>query len=278
MRVRLWGTRGSLPTPGAATVRYGGDTSCVEVRTGGGHCVVLDAGTGIRPLGDALDPGIARIDVLLSHLHLDHVIGLGFFAPLFRPDVEVHIWGPSTNLQNIRARLTRYLSQPLFPVRLDDLPCRLALHDVPTTTFDLPGLRVSAMLVCHPGPTVGYRLDDGGAVLAYLPDHEPALCGFPGPAEWTSGHDLARDAEVLIHDAQYSAEEYAAHVGWGHSALPDTLAFASAVGAGHLVPFHHDPAHTDDDLDALFAGIDDEVDGLRVTPATTGMRMELTGR
>lgn len=114
-------------------------------------------------------------------------------------------------------------------------------------------------------------------MLAYLPDHEPALCGFPGPAEWTSGPDLARDDDVLIHDAQYIAEEYAAHVGWGHSALPDTLVFASAVGAGHLVPFHHDPAHTDDDLDALFSGIDEEVDGLRVTPTSAGMTVELTG-
>lgn len=275
MKARLWGTRGSLPTPGPETVRYGGNTSCVELRVTAGRVVILDAGSGIRRLGTTLDGSLERIDILLSHLHLDHIIGLGFFEPLFRSDLEVHIWGPSSNLFDVRSRLTRYLSQPLFPVRVQDLPCDPVLHDVPFGTFELPDVAVTAMLVCHPGPTVGYRVDDGRRTLAYLPDHEPALAGFPARREWTSGHDLARDADLLLHDAQYTRAEYAGRVGWGHSALPDTVAFAQAAGARQLVPFHHDPGHTDADLDALYAGITPELDGLRITPAAEGATFDL---
>ena len=223
MRIRFWGTRGSLPTPGAATARYGGNTSCVEV--GGAradHVIVLDGGSGVRELGVNLPPTVARVDLLLTHLHMDHIIGLGFFDAFFRPGLEVHLWGPSSTTLSLHERLTRYMSPPLFPVRLRDLPCRLSLHDVPLGAFELPGVEVTTALVCHPGPTVGYRLDDGRGTIAYLPDHEPALGApdFPGLREWTSGYDLAAGVDVLIHDAQYEADEYEAHVGWGHSALP----------------------------------------------------------
>lgn len=275
MRVRLWGTRGSLPTPGPETVRYGGNTSCVELRVSEDRMVILDAGSGIRRLGTTIDGRVARIDVLLSHLHLDHIIGLGFFGPLFRQDHEVHIWGPSSNQLDVRSRLTRYLSQPLFPVRVHDLPCDPALHDVPLGRFELPDVEVTAMLVCHPGPTVGYRITDGRSVLAYLPDHEPALSGFPERPDWTSGFDLARDADLLLHDAQYTTEEYRERVGWGHSAVADTIAFAASAGARQLVPFHHDPGHTDADLDALYADLTPEAGGLRVTPGAEGATFAL---
>ena len=273
MNIRFWGTRGSLPTPGAATARYGGNTSCVEV--GGAradHVIVLDAGSGVRELGVALPSTVARVDVLLTHLHMDHIIGLGFFDALHRPGLEVHLWGPSSTTMSLRERLTRYLSPPLFPVRLRDLPCRLTLHDLPLGAFELPGVQVTTALVCHPGPTVGYRLDDGRGAIAYLPDHEPALGAreFPDLREWTSGYDLAAGVDVLIHDAQYEAAEYEEHVGWGHSALPHTLAFAELAGVRHLVPFHHDPSHGDDQLDALYRPLLGGVMGFAVTPAREG--------
>ena len=131
MIVELWGTRGSLPTPGPETVRYGGNTSCVEVRTSAGDLLVLDAGTGVRRLGASLPADVARVDVLLTHLHMDHIQGLGFFAALFRPGLEVHIWGPKSITLGVGRRLARYLSPPLFPIRMADLSCRLELHDVP---------------------------------------------------------------------------------------------------------------------------------------------------
>jgi ribonuclease BN (tRNA processing enzyme) len=253
VKLTLWGTRGSLPSPRPGTARYGGNTSCVQLEMADGSVVVLDAGTGIHRLPD-FSSRTSRVDVLLSHLHMDHILGLGFFGALFQPDVEVHIWGPPSTTLNLHGRLTRYLSPPLFPVRLRDLPCRLVLHDAPRGTFDLPGASVTADLVCHPGPTLGYRIAADGATLAYLPDHEPALGAesFPKHPEWTSGFDLMADADMLIHDAQYSEAEYPDHIGWGHSSIRHAMTLAELAGVSQLVAFHHDPNHNDSLLDRLF--------------------------
>jgi phosphoribosyl 1,2-cyclic phosphodiesterase len=253
MNVTLWGTRGSLATPGHGTERYGGNTSCVEVRSAEGELLILDAGTGIRPLSSTLAGKPRRVDILLTHLHMDHVQGLGFFAPLYDPDVEVHIWGPPSTTLDLRDRLSRYLSPPLFPVQMRDLPCRLSLHNAPLDAFAIGSLRIRAGLVCHPGPTVGYRLTEDGKSVAYMPDHEPALgCRrFPEQADWTSGFELAADAELLIHDAQYTKDEYQSHVGWGHSSVDQALAFARIARVGRLLTFHHDPEHDDVTIDRL---------------------------
>ncbi len=256
MRVTLRGTRGSLASPGPDTVRYGGNTSCVDVIGDEGTALVLDAGTGIRPLSAALPRGLKRIDILLTHLHMDHIQGLGFFGPLHNPDAEVHLWGPASTTQNLSARLKRYLSPPLFPVRLSDLACKVTFHEVPCVDVDIGEFRVSTASVCHPGPTVGYRIvSPKGKVLTYLPDHEPALgvLRFPVlPRAWTSGAMLAENADLLIHDSQYTNDEYNARRGWGHSAIEQSLAFAQLAEVRNLVPFHHDPAHSDVFLDQIF--------------------------
>lgn len=255
MHVTLWGTRGSLATPGPETARYGGNTSCVAVQGTEGTVLILDAGTGIRRLGSTLPRAVRRVDLLLTHLHLDHIQGLGFFAPLYNPAVEVHIWGPASPTLPLRQRLMRYLSPPLFPVRLRELPCQLVLHETPCADFAIGEFRISSAFICHPGPTVGYRIATADATLAYVTDHEPALGvpAFPLGGEWTSGYALAADADLLIHDAQYSSEEYAQCIGWGHSSLHHAIAFAALATVKHLVLFHHDPAHTDQDLDRLTA-------------------------
>lgn len=277
MKVTLWGTRGSLPTPGPESVRYGGNTSCVEVRGADGHVLVLDAGTGIRRLGATFGPDVRRIDLLLSHLHMDHILGLGFFRPLEQPGQEVHIWGPPSTTMDLRARLARYLSPPLFPIRIRDLTCRLALHDVPLESFRIGGLTVEAALVCHPGPTVGYRITEGATSLAYVPDHEVALGArqFPQATEWTSGYSLAAGADLLIHDTQYSAAEYPQRVGWGHSALPQVLRFAGLAGVKRLVTFHHDPGHDDATLDRLVREARRAGPPFDVIPGTEGATFEL---
>jgi phosphoribosyl 1,2-cyclic phosphodiesterase len=279
VRATFWGTRGSIPTPGPATARHGGNTSCVELRVDDDPCrlLVLDAGTGIVALGRTLEGPQGRIDILLSHLHLDHILGLGFFGPLFDPRNEVHIWGPSSTTLDLRRRLSRYLSPPLFPVALRELPCQLTLHDVPLQEpFEVPGATVRAALVCHPGPTVGYRVTSqaDGTTLAYLSDHEPALGNpaFPGTAPWTSGADIAAGADVLVHDAQYTEEEYLTRVGWGHSTVDAAVAFADLVGARRLVAFHHDPAHDDDLLDGLLTRR--LANGEPVVAAREGLRLE----
>jgi hypothetical protein len=169
----------------------------------------------------------------------------------------------------------RYLSPPLFPVSLRELPCQLTLHEVPCGEVDIGEFRVSSALVCHPGPTAGYRITDAkGSVLVYLPDHEPALGPTPFPSlprAWTSGGSLAADADLLIHDSQYGSHEYLTHVGWGHSSLKQTLDFATLSEVKHLVPFHHDPSHTDVDLDRLMAeAIAETKPAYRVTPGQEG--------
>jgi phosphoribosyl 1,2-cyclic phosphodiesterase len=251
--VRLWGTRGSLASSGPDTIGYGGNTSCVEVRGVGGGVLALDAGTGLRRLGMVIAPEIERVDILLTHLHMDHILGLGFFGPLFRPAGEVHVWGPPSTTLDLRARLGRYLSPPLFPVRIRDLEARVVFHDVPAEPFAIGNFRVWADPVIHPGPTVGYRIEERGAVVTYLPDHEPALGASRFLPRWTSGSDLAHGADLLIHDAQYSAAERASRVGWGHSSVDEAVDFAAATGARTLVLFHHDPAHDDATLERLSA-------------------------
>jgi len=256
-------------------VRYGGNTACVEVRTDSA-LIVLDAGTGIRRLGVHLGNYSGRIDLMLTHLHLDHLQGLGFFEPCFRPDVELHIWGPASTTEDLGERLGRYLSPPLFPVRLRSLGGRVILHDVPREPFVIGDVVVRGQPIIHPGPTMGYRIEDGAVSLAYLPDHEPALGAptFPLPPEWTSGHALAAGADVLVHDAQYTVDEYATRVGWGHSSIDQTWAFAIQAGVRRLVTFHHDPSHDDEQLDSLVGQLQSR-DGLEVVGGTEGLEIAL---
>jgi phosphoribosyl 1,2-cyclic phosphodiesterase len=251
VRVDLWGTRGSVPCPGPETIRYGGNTSCVGVTLDDGSLLVLDAGTGIRGLGLALPDEPTRINLLLTHLHLDHIQGLAFFAPLFRSQAEVVIWGPATPEASLRDRIARYISAPLSPVEVRELPCDVSFRACPER-WEIGSATVTAASVAHRGPTLGYRIDDAGSSLAYIPDHEPALGADLErlEPEWISGFALAAGADLLIHDGQYADDEYEEHLGWGHSALSHSLAFAARAGAGRTALFHHDPLHSDAWLDA----------------------------
>ncbi len=252
MKIKLWGARGSIPTPGESTTRYGGNTTCVEVRSKDDSLLILDAGSGIRLLGNTLTEENQRIDLLLTHLHFDHIIGLGFFAPLFMPEKELHIWGPPSTTMCLSERLAHYLSPPLFPVRLRELDCNLSLHNVPIGDFEIGPFKIKTDLICHPGTTVGYRISEGDVSMTFIPDHEPALGykKFPDSAEWTSGFSLAHGTDLLIHDAQYSEEEYSNCIGWGHSSMEHALKFAELTGVKRFVAFHHDPTHSDERLDA----------------------------
>jgi Beta-lactamase superfamily domain len=178
MQVKIWGCRGSLPTPGPETVRYGGNTSCVEVSIENGTVLVLDAGSGIRPLGlELLRRGVRSVHLLLTHLHLDHLEGLRLFAPLFDEQATLEIWGPRSPLFSLQERIARAFSPPLFPIDLRRVPAAVRFHDVPRQPWAIDGASVSAELVVHPGPTLGFRIETASSSLAYLPDHEPALGG-----------------------------------------------------------------------------------------------------
>jgi phosphoribosyl 1,2-cyclic phosphodiesterase len=254
MRALIWGCRGSLPTPGEDTLRYGGNTSCVEVELADGTLLVLDAGSGFRALGLKVAAENPRpIHLCLTHLHLDHIEGLGFFAPIWREETELHIWGPPSTTRGIAARVARYFSPPLFPMQLGDVPAHLHFHDVPAHGWHVGSAFIQADRVSHPGPTLGYRIEEDGGALAYIPDHEPALGRDLRRREtdWISGFDIAAGVDILIHDAQYSEAEYESKLGWGHSSVADTVAFARLAGVGRLVLAHHDPLHSDEEVEAL---------------------------
>jgi phosphoribosyl 1,2-cyclic phosphodiesterase len=254
VRVKFWGVRGSIPAPGRDMARYGGNTSCVELTLSDGSQLILDAGTGIREL-PRFDVGAPHTThVLLTHLHLDHIQGLMFFAPLFDREADVTVWGPPWFDSPLLSRLGRYISAPLAPVEIRELPALVEFVDAPAY-FNVGPARVEARLVNHRGPTLAYRIVDDGAVIAYIPDHEPALGQRidDSPGEWISGYSIARDADLLIHDAQYTDDEYGGHLGWGHSALSDTMAFARRSGARRLALFHHDPKRSDAEIDELSA-------------------------
>jgi phosphoribosyl 1,2-cyclic phosphodiesterase len=251
MNIKVWGARGSIPAPGPETMRYGGNTSCVELTLARGGKLILDAGTGIRNLGLALRNTEEPINILLTHLHLDHIQGLMFFAPAFHPDAEIVIWGPASPEASLCDRIARYISAPLAPVEVRELP--FSFREAEPMEWEIGSARIRAQLVTHRGPTLGYRIEDEDASLCYIPDHEPSL-GAPLSQlddDWISGFELARDASLLVHDCQYTDQEYPQHVGWGHCALSDALEFGHRTGAKRMLLFHHDPLHSDDFLDAV---------------------------
>lgn len=274
MKITVWGSRGSIASAGPGTMRYGGNTACVSVESDGVICL-LDAGSGLRSAGLAFADDPRPIHVLLSHLHMDHIQGLGFFGPLFAPGRPVHIWGPPSSTQDLRTRLTRYLSPPLFPVRIRDLPAEVVLGDAPVASWVLDGLQIRAASVIHPGATLGYRISSAGRTVAYLPDHEPALGGSVTAKEWTSGFALAKGADVLVHDGQYTEEEYRAHIGWGHSSVEQAAAFADSADAERLILFHHDPNHDDPAVDDMLLQARAARQRGDVDAASEGMTIEL---
>jgi len=258
MKVKLWGTRGSIPSPGPETIRYGGNTSCVGVTLSDGSLLALDAGSGIRSLGLALGEEPARLHILLTHLHLDHILGLAFFAPAFRPQTEIVIWGPASPEASLRDRIARYISAPLSPVEVRELPCDVSFRHAPDSEWEIGPARIRAASVSHRGPTLGYRIEADGESLCYIPDHEPGL-GAPLSSldeDWISGFELGRRASLLLHDCQYTDEEYPHHIGWGHSPMRDALAFAHRTDAERLLLFHHDPLHSDTFLDGLVGEVE----------------------
>jgi phosphoribosyl 1,2-cyclic phosphodiesterase len=253
VRAKIWGCRGSLASPGASKLRYGGDTSCVELRLDDGTLVILDAGTGIRELGASLTNDFKEVHLLLTHLHMDHVEGFPFFPPVWVPEADVHVWGPPSPLLTLRERLARYMSPPLFPIDVHDVPARCNFHDLPVEPWTIGSATVSAVPIEHPGPTVGFRIEENGRSFAYMPDHEPAvLSDFRTESpDWIDGFAVADGADVLLHDSQYTPAEYETRRGWGHSSFVDAVAYAQVTGAKQLIMFHHDPGHGDEALEEM---------------------------
>jgi phosphoribosyl 1,2-cyclic phosphodiesterase len=256
--VTFWGTRGSVPTPGPRTARYGGNTPCVAVEGPAGELLILDAGTGIRALGLELvarHNGAVRAEILLSHAHWDHIQGLPHFKPFFAPGNAVRIWGARQGTTSLEAILRQQMDPTVFPVPLDALSASLTVQQVEPGEFTVGAFRVRAMRLRHPGTTLGYRLSPaaGGPSLAYVTDNELGPGGrYDVPPSWRAEFvAFLADVDLLIHDAMYTPDEAEAHRGWGHSTFAEAVALAREARVGRLVLFHHEPEHGDEAVDAL---------------------------
>ena len=258
--VTFWGTRGSIPTPGAHTARYGGNTPCVAVEGAGGGLVILDAGTGIRALGAKLverQNGAVTAEILLSHAHWDHIQGLPYFKPFFSPGNAVRIWGSQQGEVALEDILRQQMHPAVFPVPLDALSARLTVEHVGSGEFPVGEFKVRSMRLRHPGTTLGYRLTprEGGASLAYMTDNELGPGGsYAIGAGWRKELvGFLKGVDVLIHDAMYTPEELKQHAGWGHSSYTEAVELAAEAQIRRLVLFHHEPEHGDADMDAVLA-------------------------
>ena len=260
LRVRFWGTRGSIPTPGPDTVRYGGNTPCLEVRGAGDALAILDAGTGLRELGRALLAAGAPLtaDLYLTHAHWDHIQGLPFFAPLFRSGHRFRIWADEGQLRRIERAVRAQMAPDVFPIPFEEVRAAIEFRALGEAATGGDAFAVSALPVRHPGGALGYRVaprnGDGGA-LVYIPDNEldPASA-YDAPADWRDRLvAFVRGAGLLVHDAMYTADEAAAYRGWGHSATEAAVALAIDAGVPRLALFHHRPERSDEEVDEILA-------------------------
>ena len=281
----FWGTRGSIPTPGPRTARYGGNTPCVGISDGGRKLVVLDAGSGLRPLGGALsaERGTVAVHLLLSHTHWDHIQGFPFFKPLASPGNTLHIYGAAQAGVPLEEILHRQMEPTVFPVPLKALAATLVVSPVSEGAFEVDGYRVATLQLRHPGTTLGYRLApaDGGREVAYLTDNELGPGGsYPVPPDWRARLvAFLAGADTLIHDGMYAESIIAARAGWGHSTPREAVDLAVEAGCQRLILFHHDPENDDDAVDRMlrdarsYAALKSAT--LEVEAASEGRRLSL---
>ncbi len=278
MRIQFWGTRGSIAKPGSSTARYGGNTSCTEVRTSRGTTVIIDCGTGAHALGQKLmaaEPEASRGHILISHTHWDHIQGIPFFAPLFVLGNEWEIYGPKGLSQSLREALAGQMQYTYFPVTLDQFGATIRYHDLVEGSFEIDEIRVSTHYLNHPALTLGYPLEADGVAVVYCCDHDPHSPMLASGQGEITGQDqrygaFINGADLLIHDAQYTAEEYPAKVGWGHSSIEYAVKMGEHARVHRIALTHHDPLRDDE-------AIDHAVETVRARLRENASRMEVFG-
>jgi phosphoribosyl 1,2-cyclic phosphodiesterase len=298
MKITFWGTRGSVPTPGKTTVRYGGNTPCTELRLANNELIILDAGTGIRNLGESLmeSGGSIKATILVSHPHWDHIQGFPFFKPAFVSGNELTIVGGVTEKMTLKKMIADQMNKIYFPIQLNELKAAIRFCGITEEEFPVCGATVRSLYLNHPSFSLGYRITHKGKTVVYMSDNEPfdrkvALSmrnvgksvvdqymkstGDPNQRVF----DFVRGADVLIHDATYTPEEYVDRVGWGHSHYLFTLKVAAEGNVKRLVLFHHDPAHSDDKVDSILAICREEIKKRHLTfeclAAAEGMQLDV---
>lgn len=297
MHLKFWGVRGSIPTPGPTTIRYGGNTSCIEVRAEG-QIIILDAGTGLRSLGRQLmtefDNSPMEVTLLLTHTHWDHIQGLPFFLPVYKEQNRLRILGYEGARHGLANILTSQMESPFFPIGLKEVPANVNIEELKETSFDLGAVHVESCMANHPGICVGYRLSTGDGSIAFFPDNEPHFGHCHDPQFRGSGDttkleyarnedrkiaEFVKSVDVLIMDAQYDREEYSQHRGWGHGCIDDVVKFALKSDVKRLFLFHHDPDHDDAKIDSMVAYarqlVANEKGTLHVEAAREGMTVAL---
>jgi diguanylate cyclase (GGDEF)-like protein len=285
--VRFWGTRGSIAAPGDRTARFGGNTSCTEVRTPDGTVIVLDCGTGARELGlhltQTLKPPI-HLHLFIGHTHWDHIQGFPFFVPAFIPGVELNVYAPLGFQQSLEEAMAGQMEYSYFPVKLRDLRSRIHFTELEEGFFRVSDVLVETQYLNHTAPTIAYRITGGGTTIAYVTDHEPfwklqdGILHHPGDQRHVA---FMRGADLVIHDAQYTEDEYRQRVGWGHSTIEYAVDVAMEAGARRVALFHHDPTHDDAAMAQLEAGAKERARAagspIEVFAAREGMELTLIG-
>jgi phosphoribosyl 1,2-cyclic phosphodiesterase len=287
-RIKFWGTRGSIAVPSPETLRYGGNTTCLELRADG-EIVVLDAGSGIRPLGIALDREFQarpiKLSLLITHAHWDHIQGFPFFKPAYDSKNEIRIFGFDGAGATFREIMTEPMRSPFFPITMRELSARMDINKLTEMKFSLGQLDIHAAFVNHPGVCAGYRIFTSGGSVAFLPDHEPyefflhsarAKELSPEQAKEIAADQHAalvqflRGSDVLILDAQYTDQEYETHIGWGHGSISSAVSLAIEAEVQTLLLFHHDPSHDDKLVDTM-------VESARELVVKSGSHLEVAG-
>ena len=287
-RIKFWGTRGSIPVPSPETLRYGGNTTCVELRADG-EIIVLDAGSGIRPLGVALDREFQtrpiKLSLLITHAHWDHIQGFPFFKPGYDSKNEIRIFGFDGAGATFREIMTEPMRSPFFPITMRELSARMDINKLNEMKFSLGKLDIHAAFVNHPGVCAGYRIFTSSGSVAFVPDHEPyefflhAARGKQLSPDETKEivaeqHvalvQFLRGSDILILDSQYTDQEYKTHIGWGHGAISSAVALATEAEVQTLLLFHHDPSHNDEIVDTM-------VESARKIAMKSGSHLEIAG-
>ncbi len=288
MYLKFWGTRGSLPKPGIRTVCYGGNTTSIEIRSASGTLIIIDCGTGAHALGQELmaSDDYKRGHILLSHTHWDHIQGIPFFAPLFVSNSEWDIYGPKGLGKSIQESLAGQMQHTYFPVSLEQLSANIHYHDLVEGVFEIDDIKITTHYLNHTMLTCGYRLEIDGVVVVYSSDHEPhsRKLGLNAEEE-IIGQDrdyaeFLQDADLVIHDAQYTTEEYKNKMGWGHSPMEYAIKICEYAGVKKLILTHHDPLRHDDDLDKLIHSLQQTLhkkkSPLEIIAAIEGQELSLT--